>query len=387
MALTKGDKIICADVIAKDFIMRSGNEQDVNFDLKVIDDENRSEFDIGSSGIIYRSNEKANSNSVDIDIDCSRALIQINQEYDGGDVHSTNSLELSAYGSYLRNKNTYGDVGELCIKGEELTFNGHKVFVDDGDTYLVTNETSSVDSVTEMYIDRYGNGKPAHFGCLSGDVGDDIGIGSDGVYLFMPYGGESENYGHIIAGDDECNAGDASLYHAALDGDGGIGSWRRILDSSNYTDYIGGASGAVVGHKDYTNNRYYDHHTLSNAQYETMMQEDFGYDYVINGKHISMTIYGRSYASYESRRINYTLPFTIKNGYAYTVQLYGCPIVTLAPDSSRGSVGLYNTNKLPIDPVRYKPSSYQGLCDFQGEANGLTYGKDKFVIVIEGTLV
>lgn len=387
MALTKGEKIICADVVTEDLLKRCNNTQDVNFDLTVENSGYKSEFFISNDDMRYYYSNDDTQDAVNIEISKDKIFLENVEELEGGDVISNNSLKINSDGIILRTKSAGEETGELKIHGKELTFNGDKVLVDDDSTYFVMNETSSVDSVTEMYIDKSGNGKPAHFGCLSGDVGDDIGIGSDGVYLYMPYGGESENYGHIIAGDDESNAGDASLYHAALDGDGGIGRWRRVLDSENYTDYIGGASGAVVGHKDYTNDRKYDHHTLSNAQYETMMQEDFGYDYVINGKHISMTIYGRSYASYEGRRINYTLPFTIKNGYAYTVQLFGCPIVTLAPDSSRGSVGLYNTNKLPIDPVRYKPSSYQGLCDFQGEVNGLIYGKDKFVIVIEGTLV
>lgn len=248
MALTKGEKIICADVVTEDLLKRCGNNQDVSFDLTVQDRDGdmKSEFIIDSDGFRYYQFNDSNSNGVDIEIDAEKALIQIKHEYDGGDVFSTNNLELSVAGSHLRNKNSGGETGDLCVHGDELTFNGNKVFVDDGDTYLVINETSSVDSITEMYRDGSGNGKPAHFGCFSSDVGDDIGIGSDGVYLCMPYGTDSENYGHIIAGDDECNAGDGSLYHTALDGDGGIGSWRRILDSANFTDYIRGGGGSDI---------------------------------------------------------------------------------------------------------------------------------------------
>lgn len=320
MALTKGEKIICADVVTEDLLKRCGNNQDVSFDLTVQDRDGdmKSEFIIDSDEFRYYQFNDSNSNGVDIEIDAEKALIQIKHEYDGGDVFSTNNLELSVAGSHLRNKNSGGETGDLCVHGDELTFNGNKVFVDDGDTYLVINETSSVDSITEMYRDGSGNGKPAHFGCFSSDVGDDIGIGSDGVYLCMPYGTDSENYGHIIAGDDECDAGDASLYHAALDSDGGIGRWRRILDSENYTDYISGGGTAITcGSKSQENG--FSTSGFKIPRYNPTLLQQYGqratgYFYIKMGKIVYMTITLPRLLSVSSEGYwDYTLPFTFKS--------------------------------------------------------------------------
>ena len=250
MALTKGEKIICADVVTEDLLKRCNNTQDVSFDLTVDDDEYTSELDVGSQGFIYRNRDKSNTNNkVDIDIDSTKALIQIKQEYDDGDVVSTNSLELGVDGSYLRNKNSGGETGELCIKGEELTFNGHTVLTSDNSGGNVINDDDTALSVVDMFTDSDGNGKAARFGTFGSDVGDAIGIGSDGVYLYMPYSGASNDYGHLIAGDDSTTDGDGSLYHSALDGDSDDHAptrWRRILDSENFTDYIKGGGGTDI---------------------------------------------------------------------------------------------------------------------------------------------
>lgn len=242
--------------------------------------------------------------------------------YAGGE---ENSAQLTMQGS-----STTGDKIELNANNITFKIDGNTITMpkdksgtiaiagDSGSS--VTYETDAVESTVDMKSIEDDEGgrhsKSACFGSFSTAVGKKIGMNSDGVYLYMPWDGSSQSYGHIIAGDDDDN-GDASLYHTALSGDSDddVPAFRRILDSVNFSDYVstgykgrswGGCKIPTTGSETDVLNQYW----------QTMT----GYHYIKVGNYVSMKLYiprlktgaGDAYGAYE-------LPFTFKNAVATAI--------------------------------------------------------------------
>lgn len=383
MALTKGEKIIAADIVGDDFMLKSGSiQQDVNFDLQVRHDdegtyrEDFSKFQMTAGNTVLDNRIGNNEEYGTSKINLSKGTVDIVAgAYDSDNTYQSELELLSSDGFKIHNI-APDYISNFEVNKNKISYNMNADLGDDSQGFNVGRKSDGQIGMEYKLSNNNGENSlfevslnEAKLECTGSHYSNECDTTAS-IYL-------NQSSGVVIHGDKYLGSGEYSSGELKIEGDSLTFNGRDLLASSG--------EGAIVEHKDYTTElRQYYSTNNTEASIAAMAQQDWGYDYVINGKHFRMRIYGRFYATDRvGRKAGYRLPFTVKYAIASSRKING---MFVGVDTSiHGMTELKNTDIIYVNCTRAKDISYTRLSNTND--GFFMNDSDKFIIDLEGTIV